>query len=126
VVAEAGFRVNLFSKVIVAVGGCSFLGFNIVKLLHTPLCTSSVKGHELKYKGVEYHACDITGKSHMTSLLDSDKPKVVINTISPHCNDTDKAASAFRNFGFHPYGAINPTILRKLGRQRMRDETLWD
>lgn len=71
------------------VGGCGFLGRNIVKaLLKEPTVTSvaviSRSPFQNRFDGVSYHIGDITQPEHVRHVLEQVKPKVIFNTASPH------------------------------------------
>ncbi|KAI4151164.1 MAG: hypothetical protein L6R39_002097 [Caloplaca ligustica] len=69
------------------VGGCGFLGHEIVRLLAQQSdCAVSVLSRKPRgpyVHGVSYHACDITDITSLRALFLQTQPTVVINTASP-------------------------------------------
>ncbi|KAG9230721.1 hypothetical protein BJ875DRAFT_431120 [Amylocarpus encephaloides] len=74
---------------VLVVGGCGFLGHHVVKfLLAEPTCTAVVvmsrSPFQNRFEGVTHHIGDITKLSHVKHVISQVKPKVIIDTASPH------------------------------------------
>lgn len=74
--------------VVLVVGGCGYVGSNLVKLLCSETSCSAV--HVMSrtptqnlYPTVVYHAGDISNYQHVSSLLSEVKPRVIFHTASP-------------------------------------------
>ncbi|KAF4634488.1 hypothetical protein G7Y89_g3612 [Cudoniella acicularis] len=74
--------------VVLVVGGCGYLGSNVVQLLSSEPSCSSV--HVLSrnptlnlHPNVNYHAGDIANQQEVKALLDEIKPRVIIHTATP-------------------------------------------
>ena len=72
---------------VLVVGGCGFLGHEIVCLLAKESdCTVSVlsrRPREPRVDNVSYHACDITDLASLRALVLEILPRVIIHTASP-------------------------------------------
>ncbi|OWP05231.1 hypothetical protein B2J93_7973 [Marssonina coronariae] len=74
---------------VLVVGGCGFLGQHVVKFLLkeptrgsiTVMCRSPFKNLQ---DGVNYEIGDVTNLDHVRHVMSKSKPKVIINTASPH------------------------------------------
>ncbi|KAH8692056.1 hypothetical protein BGW36DRAFT_386881 [Talaromyces proteolyticus] len=74
--------------VVLVVGGCGYLGSNLVKTLQAqPTCTAihvvSRTPNQNLFPGVTYHAGDITDAGQATDLFAQINPRVVFHTASP-------------------------------------------
>lgn len=72
---------------VLVVGGCGFLGYQVVSMLvNEPNCSVSVlsrnPGHP-RVAGVPYYACDITEINSLRSLILEIRPRIILNTASP-------------------------------------------
>ena len=85
--AKIAMSIGTLGSVLV-VGGCGFLGYSIVsKLVNEPNCSVSVLSRNPSYPrvaGVSYHACDITDKKVLRTLLHQIQPQIILHTASPH------------------------------------------
>ncbi|CAG8960443.1 hypothetical protein HYFRA_00008162 [Hymenoscyphus fraxineus] len=87
---------------VLVVGGCGFLGQHVVKfLLQEPTCDSvavmSRSPFKNRFEDVTYHIGDITNPQHVDHVMNLVKPKVIINTASPHAYiDHEHAGDNFR------------------------------
>jgi sterol-4alpha-carboxylate 3-dehydrogenase (decarboxylating) len=87
---------------VLVIGGCGFLGHHVVKfLLAEPSCTAvavmSRSPFKNRFDGVSYHIGDITIPEHVKHVVHQVKPKVIINTASPHAYiDHEHAIDNFR------------------------------
>lgn len=72
---------------VLVVGGCGFLGHEIVsKLVDEPNCSVSVLSRnpgQPRVAGVSYYACDITELDALRQLLHKIQPQIIIHTASP-------------------------------------------
>lgn len=72
---------------VLVVGGCGFLGHEIVHLLcKDPTCTVSVLSRdprEPRVDGVTYQACDISDLDSLRALVHRIRPQTIVNTASP-------------------------------------------
>jgi sterol-4alpha-carboxylate 3-dehydrogenase (decarboxylating) len=81
--------------VVLVVGGCGYVGYNLVNLLRSESTCSAI--HVLSrnpkknlYPEVEYHAGDITNYEQVTKVLSEVKPRVIFHTASPDYVEPDK------------------------------------
>ena len=72
---------------VLVIGGCGFLGHEIVStLLKEPNCSVSVLSRnprQPRVAGVSYYACDITETDSLRPLLVEIKPHMILHTASP-------------------------------------------
>lgn len=72
---------------VVVVGGCGFLGYEIVRLLTKESeCSITVLSRdpsEPRVDGVPYRACDITNIDSLRTMVLEIQPHVVIHSASP-------------------------------------------
>ena len=72
---------------VLVVGGCGFLGYEIVSMLvKVPCCQISVLSRNPRQPyitGVSYHACDIADVDSLRPLILSIQPQIIIHTASP-------------------------------------------
>ena len=72
---------------VLVVGGCGFLGYEIVSVLaNEPSCSVSVisrNPQQPRVDGVSYYACDVTKIDSLQPLLLKIQPRVIFNTASP-------------------------------------------
>lgn len=75
-----------FGSVLV-IGGCGFLGRHIVSQLlesyDAKISVVDLRTDHHRFSSVTYYDADITSQSAITSLLESEKPVVIIHTASP-------------------------------------------
>lgn len=80
---------------ILVVGGCGFLGWNLVHELLRQDPSASLSVVDLRtadpHPGVTYFSADITDQSQVAAVFAKVKPKTVFHTVSPHplLNDRD-------------------------------------
>ncbi|KAL9009985.1 MAG: hypothetical protein Q9173_005035 [Seirophora scorigena] len=82
---------------VLVVGGCGFLGYEIVRLLKESGCSVAVMSRNPRgprVDGVSYHACDITNVDSLRASIIRIKPRVLIHSASPIFlqNKIDKSA----------------------------------
>lgn len=75
-------------RVVVVVGGCGYLGSNLVKMLQAEsTCTAihviSRNPNQNLYPDVTYHAGDISDAQHVADLFNNINPRVVFHVASP-------------------------------------------
>ncbi|KAM0802923.1 C-3 sterol dehydrogenase/C-4 decarboxylase family protein [Usnea florida] len=72
---------------VLVVGGCGFLGYEIVAtLVNEPNCSVSVLSRnpgQPRVAGVSYHACDITDIDALRAIVLEIRPQTIIHTASP-------------------------------------------
>ncbi|MCJ1288485.1 erg26, C-3 sterol dehydrogenase [Xylographa carneopallida] len=73
---------------ILVIGGCGFLGHNIVKQLLSPQYSSSVSVLDLRtthnrFPNVAYYDADITSASAVADVYEKVRPQTIIHTASP-------------------------------------------
>ena len=72
---------------VLVVGGCGFLGYEIVSMLvNEPDCSVSVLSRSPGYPrvaGVSYYACDITDIGALRPLVLELRPRIILHTASP-------------------------------------------
>ncbi|MCJ1397342.1 erg26, C-3 sterol dehydrogenase [Xylographa trunciseda] len=73
---------------ILVIGGCGFLGHNIVKQLLSPQYSASVSVLDLhttrnRVPNVDYYDADITSPSAVTEVFEKVRPQTIIHTASP-------------------------------------------
>lgn len=75
-----------FGSVLV-IGGCGFLGRHIVSQLlenyDAKVSVVDLRTDHHRFSSVTYHDADITSQSAITSVLESEKPAIIIHTASP-------------------------------------------
>ncbi len=82
---------------VLVVGGCGFLGYQIVSLLvNEPNCSVSVLSRnpgKQRVAGVSYYACDVTEIDSLRPLLLEIRPRIILYTASPNFyeDEVDKA-----------------------------------
>ncbi|PSS18512.1 hypothetical protein M430DRAFT_102107 [Amorphotheca resinae ATCC 22711] len=74
---------------ILVVGGCGFLGHNIILELSQNNPSSSISVLDLRtdanlHPSVSYYSADITQKTQVEAVFAKVKPKTVFHTVSPH------------------------------------------
>lgn len=71
---------------VLVVGGCGFLGYEVVRLLakepHCSVFVISRNPHEPRVEGVAYYKCDITEMDSLQTVMREIQPRLVINTAS--------------------------------------------
>ena len=91
---------------VVVIGGCGFLGHHVVNLLIERYDTNSITVIDLhttrnrrpESDGVLYVDVDITDAQHLTSVMRTTRPDVVIHTASPPAQaDINVSHSLFKN-----------------------------
>ncbi|KAI4274953.1 MAG: hypothetical protein LQ337_003559 [Flavoplaca oasis] len=83
---------------VLVIGGCGFLGYEIVRLLAKEsgcsIAVTSRNPQEPRVDGITYHACDITDVDSLQTLLANVQPQVIIHSASPlfFLDKVDKSA----------------------------------
>jgi sterol-4alpha-carboxylate 3-dehydrogenase (decarboxylating) len=81
--------------VVLVIGGCGYLGSNLVKLLCSESTCSAVhvmsRNPRLNlHPAVSYHAGDISNHQQISSILSEVKPKVIFHTAAPKYTASEK------------------------------------